>query len=181
MTYEEENIKSGYYPSLSAFVRYGWQGQTNKLFSSETENKVRGTATGVLGLNLSIPIFDGFRKKNQLQQLRIRREQMALDRLNLTNSIRMQFDNAGEKLGQNKRLVAAQQQNMELAKELYGVTRLSYQEGVAPLTELLNAENSLNEAQTQYLNAMLNLKLAELDHLETSGQLAQIISENTDQ
>lgn len=179
--YDNENVKAGYYPSLSGFVRYGWQGQTDKLFSSEELNKVQGSSTGVIGLTLSVPIFDGFRKKYQSQQIRIQQEQLALDRMTLTNSIRMQYDNANETLLQNRRLVEAQQENMTLAASLYDVTKLSYQEGVAPLTELLNAENSLNEAQTQYLNAMLNLKLAELDHLETSGQLAQLISENTNQ
>lgn len=175
--FDADNIKAGYYPSLSAFIRYGWQGQTDKLFSSDEQNKLRGTSTGVFGLNLSVPIFSGFKKKHQSQQLRIQQEQLALDRINLTNNIRMQFDNANQTLQQNRRLVIAQKQNIELAASLYEVTKLSYQEGVAPLTELLNAENSLNEAQTQYLNAMLNLKLAELDHMDTSGQLAQLINE----
>lgn len=173
--FEIENIKAGYYPTLSAFVNYGWQGQTDKLFSSEEQYNIQGSETGVFGLSLNVPIFDGFQKKNQIQQAQIRRLQLGLDRQYLTNSVQVEYANANEQLQQNKSLLVAQKENMELAEELYGVTKLSYREGVAPLTELLNAETSLKEAQTQYLTALLQLNLAELDYMHTSGQLATMI------
>lgn len=172
---EEESIDAGYYPSLSAFIRYGWQGQTDKLFSSDAEYDIQGSPTGIFGLNLSVPIFDGFKKKNQKQQVEVARMQLSLDRTYLTKSIEMEFANAKETLRQNKTLIDAQKENMQLAEELYGVTKLSYQEGIAPLTELLNAETSLKEAQTQYLTSLLQLNLAELDQMKTSGQLASLI------
>lgn len=172
---EAENVKAGYYPSLAGFVRYGWQGQTDKLFTSEEQYALRGSPTGVFGLSLNVPIFDGFKKKNQLQQVRLKQTQILLDEEYLTNSILMEFANANETLRQNKTLLETQQENMQLAEELYDVTKLSYHEGVAPLTELLNAETSLKEAQTQYLTSLLQLNLAELDHLKTSGQLASLI------
>lgn len=172
---EEENIDAGYYPSLSAFIRYGWQGQTDKLFSGDKAHDIQGTPTGIFGLSLNVPIFDGFKKKNQKQQVQVKQMQMSLDRTYLTKSIQMEFANAKETLRQNKSLIAAQKENMQLAEELYGVTKLSYREGIAPLTELLNAETSLKEAQTQYLTSLLQLNLAELDQMKTSGQLASLI------
>lgn len=87
----------------------------------------------------------------------------------------MEFHNATEQLRQSRSLISQQEKNMQLAEELYSITKLSYQEGVAPLTELLNAETSLKEAQTQYLTATLQQKLAELGHLKTSGELARLI------
>ncbi len=175
--YEEENIVSGYYPTLAIFGNLGWQGQTASLFSTKDEYAIQGSMTGVLGLNLSVPIFDGFQKKNQLEQLRIKQSQHQLDKTYLKNSIALEYANANEKLTQNKGLLQMQETNVALAEDLYSVAKLSYQEGIAPLTELLNAETSLKESQTQYLTALLNLKLAELEHLKVSGQLAKIIRE----
>lgn len=175
--YEEENIVSGYYPTLAIFGNIGWQGQTDRLFSTKDEYAIQGSMTGVLGLNLSVPIFDGFQKKNQLEQLRIKQSQHQLDKTYLKNSIALEYANANEKLTQNKGLLQMQETNVALAEDLYSVAKLSYQEGIAPLTELLNAETSLKESQTQYLTALLNLKLAELEHLKVSGQLAKIIRE----
>lgn len=177
---EAENIKAGYYPSLSTFVRYGWQGQTDRLFSKEDQYALSGSPTGVFGLTLNVPIFDGFQKRNQLKQTRLKQTQLLLDEEYLANSLYMEFINANETLRQNKTLLETQKENMQLAENLFGVTQLSYHEGVAPLTELLNAETSLKEAQNQYLTSLLQLNLAELDHLRTSGQLASLIRSATE-
>lgn len=174
-TYETENIKAGYYPTISAFAQLGWQGQSDRLFSSREEFKIQGSRVGVVGLNVAVPIFDGFKKKNQQHQIRIKQEKYLLDKDYLTSSIRMDFENAKNGLRENRTVVETQKENMKLAESLYNVTKLSYQEGVAPLTELLNAESSLKESQTQYLTALLRLKLAEADHLKASGQLTQLI------
>jgi len=176
---EHGNLAAGYYPTLSAFANYGWQGQTDKLFSTDEQYDIQGSPTGVIGLSLNIPIFDGFKIKNQLAQNKIKQSQMVLDRTYLANSIQMEFANANNALKQNKTLLDVQNANMALAEELYGVTKLSYQEGVAPLTELLNAENSLKEAQTQYLTSLLQVNLAELDQMKTSGQLASLIRDGS--
>ncbi|GLR19474.1 TolC family protein [Portibacter lacus] len=172
---ELESIKAGYYPSLAGFVRYGYQGQTDRIFSSEDAYAIQGSPTGVIGLSLSVPIFDGFKKSHQAQQIRVKQSQYYLDKQYLSNSVEMEFANAKEKLRQNRVLLETQKENMEFAEELYEVTKLSYQEGVAPLTELLDAETSLKESQTQYLTSLLQVNLAELEHIKSSGQLSKIL------
>ena len=74
--------------------------------------------------------------------------------------------------------VETQKENMNLAKQVYDVNKLSYQEGVASLNELLDTETSLKQAQAQYVNALFNFKLAELDYFKASGQLVQLIKNN---
>jgi len=180
LSLEDENIRAGYYPTLSAFANYGWQGQTDRLFSSDEINKLQGTPTGVAGLRLSIPLFDGFRKKNERQKLEVEMQQLKLTRQNLVNSVEMAYDNANETLKQNRIILNVQIDNISLAEALYEASKLSYQEGVAPLTELLNAETSLKEAQTQYLRALLNVKIAELEHLKSSGQLSKLVRTTQD-
>lgn len=172
-----ENIRAGYYPKVSAFANYGYTGQTD-VFTLGGEEYTSFT-NGVWGINVDIPIFDGFRKSNRVQQNLVRQEQVRLDYQRAALRARMEFDNANEQLRQNRALIEQQEANMNLAEELYNITKLSYQEGVAPLTELLNAENSLKEAQTQYLTALLQKKLAELDHLRASGRLTQIVEQQS--
>ena len=173
---EQENIKAGYFPTVSAFARYGYQGQSQQFrFSGEDYNSF---GAGTWGINLNVPIFDGLRKKNQIQQNQVNQEKLRLDQIQTVRSAKMAFKNANNNLDQNQALIDQQEANMELARELYEVTRLSYREGIAPLTELLNAETSLKEAQTQYLTALLQLKLAELEHLKSSGRFAEIIRQD---
>ena len=170
---ELQSVRDGYFPTLSAFASYNWQGQSSQLFSKD--NAINTFSTGMWGLSLNVPIFDGFQKRNKIQQIHVQQQQLGLNFRQASNLTQMEFHNATEQLRQSQTLISQQEENMKLAEELYGITALSYQEGVAPLTELLNAETSLKEAQTQYLTATLQKKLAELDHLKTSGELARLI------
>jgi outer membrane protein len=169
-----KSIEAGYLPKLSLFANYGWQGQTNELFES---GQTQGFTSGLYGLRISIPIFDGFSKHSKIVQSKIETQQLELDKQYLTRNIKNQFVTARNNVNQNQRVLEAQQDNMKVAEELYQVAKLSYTEGVAPLSELINAENGLKEAQTQYLTAMLQMNLAELDLMQSSGQLSQIIKE----
>lgn len=169
-----KNIEAGYLPKLSLFANYGWQGQTDVLFD---RGQTQGFTSGLYGVRLSIPIFDGFSKRSRIIQSKIELRQMELDKQYLTSNIKNQFVTARNNVNQNQRVLQAQQDNMQVAEELYQVAKLSYTEGVAPLSELINAENGLKEAQTQYLTAMLQMNLAELDLMQSSGQLSQIIKQ----
>lgn len=172
---DEKVINAGYYPTLSAFARYNYTGQGNQ-FNLKSDN-YSDFGAGSWGLNLSVPIFDGFQRKRKLVENKLKIEQINYDQKTLTASTQMEFRNATTKIIQNEKLIATQLANMELAKEVYDISKLSYQEGITPLTELINAETSLTEAQSQYLTALLNFKLAELDHVKASGQLAKIITQ----
>lgn len=170
-----KNIKAGYMPSLSAFANYGKQWQTNELFKSGAANSF---ASGTWGLTLSIPIFDGFAKRNKIAQSNLQIKQLQINKQYLTGKITNDFVNAKNDLDQNKEVLSAQGENMKVAEELYNVAKLSYTEGISPLSELINAENGLKEAQTQYLTAMLQMNLAELDLMKSSGQLSKVIKGN---
>ncbi len=170
-----QSIKAGYLPTLSAFANYGIQSQADQLFN----NSVQSFKSGVWGLNLKVPIFDGFIKRNKIKQSDLQIDQLKLQQAYLTNNVKNDFVNASNNLKQNKDVSNAQLENMKVAEELYNVAKLSYTEGITNLSELINAENGLKEAQTQYLTALLQSNIAELDLLRTSGQLSQIIREST--
>ena len=170
---ERKAAQAEYFPTLNAFFNYGYQGQTNEFqFSGASYNDFR---TGTWGLSLNVPIFDGLQRHHRIQQRRLEGEQLQLQQQQLTNNIQVDYRNARNQLTLSQRQVDNQKQNTQLAEQLYQATSLSYQEGVAPLTELLDAENSLQQAQSNYLSALLQLKVSELDLLKTSGQLTTIL------
>ena len=171
---DNEVIKAALYPTVSAFARYNYNGQGDELnFRSSNYNDF---TSGLWGINISIPIFDGLKTRRQVEANQIEHRQLQLDMQQFQNATRMEFSNAASKIELNQQLVQTQAANMELAQDVYDVTKLSYQEGVAPLTELINAETSLRQAQAQYLTALINYKLAQLEYVKASGQLAQRIN-----
>lgn len=168
-----KSIRAGFLPTVSLSASYGKQFQAGKLFDDATTS---GFASGYYSLNISIPIFDGGTKKNKIAQSNTALRQLQFNKEYLIKNVRNEFQTATENLNQNQKVANAQEQNMKVAEELYNVAKLSFTEGISPLSELINAENSLREAQTQYLTASLQMNLAELDAMKTSGQLSQIIN-----
>lgn len=170
---DKKVLRAGYFPVLTAFASYNYTGQANEF--NFNEGNYSSFTAGMWGLNLSVSMFDGLKKRRNIQENELKIRQTELDIKQFENAVSMEFNNAVIQILQNEKLVAAQTENMQLAQEVYNITSLSYQEGVAPLTELLNAETGLKEAQSQYLTATINYKLAELQHLKASGQLAKLI------
>ncbi|PKA81937.1 outer membrane protein TolC [Ulvibacter sp. MAR_2010_11] len=173
---DEKQVKSRYLPTLSAYFNYNYQGNSNELTVSSPDYQDQWN--GNWGLTASIPIFDGFQRSKQLQQKQLTTKKLEEDKINLNNSIQKAYEDAKEQLLLSNTQIESQQSNMELAKENYAGIKLSYNEGVADLTELLDAEFALQQAQSNYLNALLQSKVAELTLLKANGQLSKLITQN---
>lgn len=164
---EKDRIKAGYLPKLSAYGRYGMQALGNNLGDSWGN----WFSYGAIGLKLSIPIFDSFKRDAQYKQadlnLMTQKEQLKLNTLNYE----LQNSNATTQLQKAKLNLASDESNVNLAKEVYEVTTLQYREGTVPLSDLLNAETSYKEAQSNYINSMLSYYQAQLGIEQSLGTL----------
>jgi outer membrane protein TolC len=69
-----------------------------------------------------------------------------------------------------------QKANAELAQEVFANTQNNYNNGLATLTDLLDAESSLNQAQNNYSTALLDYKIAEVQLLKSKGELKTLIN-----
>lgn len=165
----EEQFKAGYWPTLNAFANYNYQGQGNAF------NEMQWFDFGAIGLNLSIPIFDGFRKKAQIQQARIEQAQLAETRRMTQQSLRLDYNQGLQQLQTNINNLQALAENRRVAEEVYRVSQQRFTEGIAPITEVLSAETAMREAQTNYLTTLLQVKLAEIDILNAKGTLLNSI------
>lgn len=173
--YQEDikQVKAGYMPSLTGFARYTQTNQTNSLAFSGSESN--WTETAVIGLRLNIPLFDGFNKRTRLQQKKISFRQNELRIQDTKAMMATQYQNATSKLTKQKDILTKQKLNVSLAQEVYQSIQKQYKQGIAPLTDLLNTENSLKSAQNGYLKALVELKMAELEFIKANGKLKDIL------
>ena len=161
-------IRSGYLPTVSASASYGYNSGRNnfgEIFSKKWFN------SAAIGLNVQIPIFDGFTKKYQIQQA-----QFTLDKLNqsrelLSQSIDLQLQQANITLTNSLQTLGTQQRNVDLAEEVVRVSKIKYQEGVGSNIEVINAESSLKESQTNYFAALYDVLIAKVDLSKARGEL----------
>ncbi|MCE7067341.1 TolC family protein [Dyadobacter sp. CY326] len=164
---EKERIKAGYLPKLSVYGRYGMQSLGQNL----GESWGNWFSFGSIGVKLTIPIFDSFRRDAQYKQadlnLLTQNEQL---KLNVQN-YELQNHNATTQLQKAKLNLGNDESNVTLAKEVYDVTTLQYREGTVTLSDLLNAETSYKEAQSNYINSMLSYYQAKLGIEQSQGSL----------
>ena len=169
---EIESQKAGYLPSLSAYGRYSYQAQRAELDVFDGDQPWFKIAT--IGLQLNIPVFDGLQKHYKTEQIKIKQEKLSLDIENTKAFMEMEHSNANTQLISSFKSVSNQLTNVSLAEEVYNQTNELYKEGVAPLTDLLEAETALREAKTGYNSEVLKYCVAQLDALKAQGNLTSL-------
>lgn len=168
-----QNIKAGYFPTLSGFGNYAYNAQRNQFnFLDGSQPWFKAVS---LGVRLNIPIFDGFQKRNQIRQAQIEVDKLDQDLSLLTRRTQMDLDNALTQMQTSLSSIQAQERNVSLAQEVYRNTNELYKEGLAPLTDVLDTEVSLREAQTNLTNESLKYQLAQLTFLQAKGELNTLI------
>ncbi|WP_460956138.1 TolC family protein [Spirosoma litoris] len=163
-----QNIAKLYYPRLTAFANYGYNTGRNKF------GEVIGSPwfnSSMIGINLSVPVFDGFQKKYQSQQKRFTLQKAQNSGQLLKNTIDLQIRQSTITLGNSLQTLRTQKRNVDLAQEVARVTKIKYQEGVGSNIEVLDAENSYRQAQTNYFASLYNFLQTKVDADKANGKL----------
>jgi outer membrane protein TolC len=161
-------------PSLGAFGDFSYNNQQND-FDKLFNDKEGWLGTSVIGLSLNVPIFSGMQKYYQLKQTKVQLRELSLTRDESKKLIGIDVQNATRKLQGYKASAESQKANVDLAGEVYKVVSDQYRQGITPLTDLLSAESSLIAAQSGYAQAIVQVRLAEIELYKASGNLLNII------
>lgn len=168
-----ERYKAEYLPSVSLFANLNALAQP-ATFADFSKSRSWADFSSV-GLNLRIPIFDGFKRRSLIEQVKVDLLQNGQDRLQADMAFNMRYQNARLSLQSNLNNLGPLQENRRLADQVYAQAQQRFREGIAPITEVINAETSMREAQSNYLLALFQVKIAELELLDINGQLRQMI------
>ena len=167
----EYNIKRyrlSYLPSFAAVGVYNKNAQRNKLTFLE---KGDWFTTSYLGLNASIPLFDGFYKDSKIKQSKFELQQTQ----NTIEEFKLSVDNeiAQSTLKFNSAIstLESQKRNMVLAEKVYNQTKKKFEAGTGSNTEINTAQTDLKSAQTNYISAMYDAVIAKVDYLKATGKL----------
>ena len=89
----------------------------------------------------------------------------------LKSSIDLEIEQARIGYDNAIRTLKAQQQNIELAGKVARVTKIKYEQGVGSNLEVVEAEDDLRQAQTNYYNALFEAMIAKVDLDKAYGKL----------
>jgi outer membrane protein TolC len=127
--------------------------------------------TSFIGLNVSIPIFDGFSKDAKLKKSRIELKQTENQIENLRNSIDNEVETARMNFSAAITTLEYQKKNMELAENVFKQTTKKFELGTGSNTEITAAQTDLRTAQANYINALYGAIVAKVDFYKAVGKL----------
>ncbi len=165
-----KNTMVQYLPKLDFYGNYGASYGTS-IFNNFVAFGSNWKSFGVFGLRANLPIFDGLKKSTQIQQKRIQLQQIENTKEFTKNQIDLEQQQTNLTFSNNLETLKSQKQNMELAEEVYSVSVIKYQQGVGSNIEVINADASYKEAQTNYYAALYDALIASVDLEKAYGKI----------
>lgn len=163
--------RRGHLPDLIFDASYGRRHVSDQQANGRTLNTFPLQPTWSVGLNFVIPIFDGFRTTNRVEetlhnyynikfQEEDRRQQIALD----VEQSYLRVVELQERINATDSAAKAAKENLDLAQGRYQV-------GVGSIIEITDAETLYTDAQTTYIRTIYDYKIAD-------AQLARAMGDN---
>jgi outer membrane protein len=166
--YNVKRYKLSQIPTLSLNGNYAKNAQRDKF---NFFNKDSWYTISSVGVNLSIPIFNGFFTKSKIQQAQIELQKTE----NQIDALKLSIDNEVATAKNNFRSAIStldfQKENMTLAERVYDQTKKKYEVGTGSQLEITNAQTDLKAAQTNYITALYDAIIAKTDFLKATGKL----------
>lgn len=175
LVFNKKAVEAGYYPTLSLSAGYNYIGQGPEFpWFAKPEKGVYWSDFSAIALNLHVPIFTGFGTRAKVRQADVEIRSLQEDIKDTKLSLDLDYRNAMTQINNNLVTIENQKENMRLATEILSNTKNNYLQGLASLTDLLDAENASLEAQNNYTRAVLNYKIAEISLIKSKGELKSL-------
>lgn len=164
-----KNNKSVFLPTLAGFANYGKTNGVNTF--GDVFDKTWWFPSGVVGLNLSIPIFSGLQNQYKIKQstydLQKTQNQLSL----LERSIKLQVGQSKISLTNAIATLSEKKKNMELSEKVYLSTLEKYKTGMNSMFEVTSSYTDFRTSQIAYLEGIYNVVVAKLELDKAKGEL----------
>lgn len=147
--------KSAYLPNLSAFLNYDTQAQRQAWDFFDSKGK--WYSSSVWGVTMNIPVFSSGEKRSKVKQAQLQFEKTLVAEEMVSNNLNLQYKTTRSDLENALENYRFTMQNKEIAEKIFRRTGIKYTEGLAASLDLLNTQNQFLSAQSQYINATLNM------------------------
>lgn len=160
--------QSKYLPSLSAFLNYGANANSDTFTFFNKEQKWFDYS--LFGVNLNIPIFSSFGRKSKVARARINLESADIKLEQIRQNLNLQAQTAKSEYQLSIENYETAKKNLDLAKRIEKKQQVKFFEGISSSFDLSQAQNQLYTQQNNYVQSMLNV-VAKKAKLETALNL----------
>lgn len=146
-----------YVPTLSAFYQYT---APNKYFSGEAAME---QSMGVVGLQLSIPLWSSGKRAAGITEKKLARQAAENSLADARDGLMVQHKQLRYNLSTAYEDFDTQKLNIDVSQRVFESTSNKFEYGHASSLELTNASMTLLTAQSDYVQAILNLVNAQIE------------------
>lgn len=187
--------RADFYPTISVFYQSGYQafpalgqGFPRSTGALTTNACPAGSVAGQVcqnggwfsdrqvGLNLSMPVFDGFRVKSNLDLAQAQTRLAEIQLRQQREAVSVDVARARAELRRSSAVFAARQQNSQEADEAFRLATLRFTRGLSTQLEVSDAQVALLTAQSTEARATYDLFLASADLARALGRSIPIPS-----
>ena len=154
-TLEMKLEKSKALPSISAFVNYGTQANSDDFTFLDSDQ--RWFQSSVLGVSMNIPIFSSGQRSARTQQAKIALAQAETELEETVQNVRLAINTARSNFQFAIEKYENAKKNKALAERIEGKNQVKFTEGLSTSFDLRQAQTQLYTAQQQYFQSMLDL------------------------
>ena len=152
-------------PTVSGFFNYDFDYQNNNL-SALYSNLY---PYSFIGFSVNLPIFTGFYRLNNIKRSKLQEQLLDWNQVSLKSQIYTEYTTALANYKGNLYNLFIMQDNEAMAKNVYDIVTLQYQQGVVPYLNVITAESNLITSQIGYLNALFQVLSNKVDLQKAMG------------
>jgi outer membrane protein len=158
-------------PTIAAYWNYNRNAQRREFDIFKSGGAYPWFPSSIAGVSINVPIFSsGQRRYKTLQS------KASLEKINNTleqTTVAIDLQVAQAKISYRNAILDldAQKKNTELAESVYNTTKKKYEQGLASNTDVLLAENELQQAQGNYFRSLYSAALAQVALKRATGKL----------
>lgn len=165
-------IKYEYIPTLSFIGSFQYQ-------NMREDYKLIGTkwyGNSYIGLNVSIPIFDGLNKDSRIEQAQIELLKSENTKRDTKNYFMVEFEQSKREYEKCNNTLSVRNENVSLAHKILDITKVKYSEGQFAMKDLLADEIALSNSELNLLSAKMDLLYSELGILKSTNKLEILLN-----
>jgi outer membrane protein TolC len=170
-----EVARGGRWPTLSLKGSYGWRyAPSPNPIPTNINPYVRGMdnphVVGSVGLFVDIPLFEGgqidARIREELAKLEAQRERLR----KLELQVRLEVETAAANVNSIRQRIITTEKSIEQAKESFEIEKEKYELGKSTITDVLDIQGALLEAQSVYYRALADHETAKAQLRLATGE-----------
>jgi len=163
---ELRKAKQNYLPTFSLFASYSY------LYQGANFNYSNGffwDPVNSIGAKLSIPITGIVKNINTVEEYNMELAKNDLNLKQTTSDIQYEIEEARTRLDNARINLSTATENYVLSQKVYELKKLQFGAGSFSYDELLNTEKSLNTTEQEYITAVYNFLIADINYHKALG------------